>query len=111
MSDNSKALGGRIRRMAERLGLCARKSRQDGLWYISEPNQNVLLSSEYGMDEQNALEWLQTASEEEAEEEEEAAAAGSGATSDNSKALGDKIHRMAKRFGLDDHRRAGRWYF
>lgn len=43
--------------MAAKEGLVARRSRKDGLWYIADES-NCLISSEHGMDDDEALEFL-----------------------------------------------------
>ena len=51
--------GARIRRLARNQYLAARKSRSNGLWYISDM-QNRLLTSEGGLDDGEVLEWLRS---------------------------------------------------
>lgn len=51
--------GRKVRRLARKQGLAAKKSRKDGQWYIVDPNRNSLESSEHGMDAFEAKEWLE----------------------------------------------------
>jgi hypothetical protein len=47
----------RIRRIARAHGWYAKKSRRNGLWYFADQD-NMLLTSERGLDVQEAYEWL-----------------------------------------------------
>jgi hypothetical protein len=52
-------LGQRIRRLARRDGLVARKSRRDGKWFLSDEH-NMLVSPKDGLDDDEAIGFLKT---------------------------------------------------
>lgn len=56
-SENELHLAQKIRRLAAKNDLVARKSRKDGNWYFSDFN-NYLRSPEQGLDDQEALAFL-----------------------------------------------------
>jgi hypothetical protein len=60
--ETGDAIDRRIRRLARKDRLIARKSRCDGLWYLSD-DTNYLQSPEQGLDDDEALDFLGQKSE------------------------------------------------
>lgn len=56
-SESPVALAKRIRRLAKKDALLARKSRRDGKWYFADL-RNRLMSPEHGLDDLEAVRFL-----------------------------------------------------
>lgn len=55
--ENTARCEPQIRRLARHQDLIAQKSRRDGKWYFAD-ERNYLQSSQAGLDDEEALEWL-----------------------------------------------------
>jgi hypothetical protein len=64
MITESKTNEGRLRRLAKKHNLWARKSRRNGLWWVLDPRTNVLLTGADPLGDglltaEEAIEWVQ----------------------------------------------------